>query len=432
MSIKSKIVLYISLLFFCALSNGILTFVLNSYSEEKIHWINQTHLTLETSSAFLSHMKDAETGQRGYLLTKDISYLEPYHKGVAAARTEIKRLKILVNKNIDQMETLSQLEKHMEKKLSELEKTITLTDNNRAEEALLLVKKDIGKQHMDVIRELLQNFIYKEHVKLEVRKGDYREHKAKISTVIITSISLFIFITLLSLSFIQKALFTPLKLLLDSTKEMEKGKKIEITNITPRDEMGYLLSSFYKMNHKITGKVEELDYKANHDELTGLLNRTTVLQDIERAAASSHYKSAVLYIDLNKFKELNDTHGHDTGDYVLIETAKRLKSTVRTEDRVYRIGGDEFIILLTGLPDSEAVHAVVSKILSAFHSQLEIQGRTIPLSLSIGIALAPDHSRNSEQLIKMADIAMYSSKKQKQGSFKIFDPSDIVPEKSEI
>ena len=156
---------------------------------------------------------------------------------------------------------------------------------------------------------------------------------------------------------------------------MEEGKKLEIEDITSDDEMGYLLSSFYKMNKKVHARTKILDYKAHHDELTGLYNRAHLFDEFQNSIVASREtdsKSAILFIDLDKFKPINDTLGHDVGDGILIETANRLKSTVRTHDKLFRIGGDEFLVLIKDISGSEQVEIIISKILEMFSQKVTI------------------------------------------------------------
>ncbi|MCW5213097.1 CHASE3 domain-containing protein, partial [Desulfobulbus sp. TB] len=248
MSLRVKLALFISLLFITTIGNALFTFQLEKYEEEKLQWVNHTNEVIIETKNLLSAMQDAETGQRGFLLTKDTAYLKPYHTGVINAKKRCATLRRLTPDNKVQQERLEAIEESMQLKFDELEKTIQLTQSNQYTEALELVNQDIGKRYMDEIRRIVADFVMSEKILLERRKGDFREHKAMIKTLVIVEIVFFIFLALVTISFLQRNLFASLRLLLTNTEKMERGEKIDATDMLPRDEMGYLLSAFFKMN----------------------------------------------------------------------------------------------------------------------------------------------------------------------------------------
>lgn len=423
MTIRVKLSLFLITLFIAALGNSIFTFLLDSHGEEKQHWVTHTHRVLNTTEAYYGAMKDVETGQRGYLLTEDTAYLAPYHKGRADAEILFTNLHSQVSDNAEQLDRLSHIKPLMRTKFEELDQTIRLTEAKQRKKALEIVKTDSGKKLMDDIRLILNDFIHAEQMLLETRIGDYKAHRATITTLIIIEIIFFVFLAILSFSFLSKNLFAPLHTLLVSTQKMEAGEEVRISDITPKDEMGFLLSSFYSMYEKVHKRTQKLNYKAHHDELTGLLNRTLVLDEINNAvihARDNETKSAVIYLDLNKFKEVNDTLGHDAGDELLKETAKRLDEVTRNDDKVFRVGGDEFVVVLQDIATDEDVVHVASKILEAFQPTMQLDGNPFEISISMGVAIAPDDSSNPEELMKMSDIAMYTSKKQEASHYTLF------------
>ncbi len=429
MNIRKKLILFISFLFITAIGNAILTFTLESYGEEKLKWVIHTHEVINITDKLIGAMKDTETGQRGYILTNDVDYLEPYHTGLIDAEKNFIKLKSLTTDNEIQQQRLNLIKKSMNLKFDELKQTIQLikhnnNNNNNNNKALEIIKQNTGKKYMDNIRIHIDKFINTEMILLEKRKGDFREHRARITTVIIIEIMFFVFLAFMTISFLNRNLFDPLKLLLSNTHKMEVGEKLEVQDLTSDDEMGYLLSSFYKMNEKVYTRTEKLDYKAHHDELTGLYNRTNLYKEINNSIIDSeetNEKIAILFIDLNKFKPINDTLGHDVGDAILIETAKRLKSAVRSNDIIFRIGGDEFLVLIKDISDVSQVDIILSKILKEFSKTVIIKGNELEIGLSIGVSIAPDSSKDADELVKMADTAMYEAKKDKEKSYKIFN-----------
>lgn len=160
----------------------------------------------------------------------------------------------------------------------------------------------------------------------------------------------------------------------------------------------------------------QLEFLAFHDPLTGLTNRryftTQINQAIENAEKKNHML-AVMYIDIDKFKRINDSLGHDVGDQLLKQFANRLKEHVREEDVLCRIGGDEFLILLNGLKDKKIALEIVSRLHKAFQVPYLIDNQRIVATSSIGIAMFPENGIDSKILISRSDAALYLAKEQR-------------------
>jgi diguanylate cyclase (GGDEF)-like protein len=154
-------------------------------------------------------------------------------------------------------------------------------------------------------------------------------------------------------------------------------------------------------------------HMARHDPLTDLPNRALFedrLQAALAAAASSCSGVALLYLDLDRFKQINDRYGHASGDRLLCEVAERLQSAVRGSDTVARMGGDEFVLLLNGIGSAAGAEAVAEKLRILLEQPLVSLGNPESVSPSIGIALYPEHARSAAALIARADAAMYAAK----------------------
>lgn len=158
---------------------------------------------------------------------------------------------------------------------------------------------------------------------------------------------------------------------------------------------------------------EKMQYMATHDDLTGLANRV-LLKDRLNKAITFHQRQklllAVLFIDLDGFKDINDTHGHDVGDELLIEVANRLKGCVRESDTVVRFGGDEFVLLLTGLHNQSEAGYVADKVLKLIQQPIKLPKVVVSIGCSIGIAMYPDDGCSDNELLKIADSLMYKVK----------------------
>lgn len=175
---------------------------------------------------------------------------------------------------------------------------------------------------------------------------------------------------------------------------------------------------------KIKHSQQQMEYLAHHDSLTGLPNRALLdqhlTQGLERAWRQ-HDVMAVLFLDLDRFKNINDSLGHPSGDALLKLVAKRLKRLIRAEDLVARLGGDEFAIVLESPSDGQCVARVAQKCIEAFKHPFNIEGTDVFTSTSIGISLYPDDGEQVDLLLKHADTAMYYAKEQGRNNYCFYD-----------
>jgi diguanylate cyclase (GGDEF)-like protein len=162
---------------------------------------------------------------------------------------------------------------------------------------------------------------------------------------------------------------------------------------------------------------------ATRDPLTGLYNRRSLTERLEQAITRANRTGkslAILFLDLDRFKTINDTLGHDVGDELLVQVAARISGSVRESDVVARLGGDEFVVLMEGLPDFPDAAAVARKIVQANASCCMVGRHNLKTSVSIGISLFPQDGATAQALMKNADLAMYHAKQQRRGSVQFF------------
>ena len=171
---------------------------------------------------------------------------------------------------------------------------------------------------------------------------------------------------------------------------------------------------------------QRIEYLAYHDALTGLPNRLLVQDRFVQAMAQAERKGnrvALVYMDLDNFKTINDTLGHAAGDELLKEVARRLRESVRDSDTISRQGGDEFLILLGDLPDTDIVSTILLKIMDRLQEPLRLDAMELSASASIGVAIGPQDGSDFETLRKKADLAMYRSKETGRNTSHFFDPT---------
>ncbi len=168
---------------------------------------------------------------------------------------------------------------------------------------------------------------------------------------------------------------------------------------------------------------EQLRFKAHHDPLTELPNRTLFMDRLQTAISQAHRyhrNFALLQIDLDRFKEVNDSLGHSAGDQLLVEAARRLVSCVRETDTVARLGGDEFAIILSEMTSLEEVKQIAQRIVTLLGEPYYLDAGTVRISGCVGIALYPRDGREVELLLRNADIAMYAAKEGGRNQYRLF------------
>ena len=185
-----------------------------------------------------------------------------------------------------------------------------------------------------------------------------------------------------------------------------------------------------EMNQTISGEKEQVEkaalassWLAEHDSLTGLSNRRfleRVLDENIRLATLEDNNIALFFADLDDFKKVNDVYGHDAGDRVLVAVAARLLSVFRDADYVARVGGDEFVVAAPGVKDVRSIASMADKVVASLNEPLTITEGPISVSISVGVALFPEHGRSSQELIKRADDAMYLIKRTGKGAWRLW------------
>ena len=204
------------------------------------------------------------------------------------------------------------------------------------------------------------------------------------------------------------------------------GARLVRVTVTPLTDAKGAREGAVLVLHDVTdaaAAAARLDHAATHDALTGLPNRVFFRERLRQAIAESKRSGdtiATLFVDLDRFKRINDSLGHRFGDQVLKVVADRLRASGRAVDTVARWGGDEFVVLLHGLPSRDAISAAARRLMQAVSQTIDIDGMELHCSCSVGIALAPHDAADVDSLLAMADLAMYRGRARSGGHFEFY------------
>ena len=211
-----------------------------------------------------------------------------------------------------------------------------------------------------------------------------------------------------------------------ANRAAKHAQNLRDLNVNLEKQAADLSESNTRLREEVQERVrseERIQYLAYHDSLTSLPNRSLFSQLLTHGISQAHRYNkglAVLFIDLDRFKNINDTLGHDTGDLLLQEVGTRLRHLLRASDAVARLGGDEYVVLLEELDDEKYVSVVAQKILSAIVKPFEALGQEFHVTASIGISSYPKDGEDEKALMKNADIAMYRAKEQGKNNFQFY------------
>jgi diguanylate cyclase (GGDEF)-like protein len=218
-----------------------------------------------------------------------------------------------------------------------------------------------------------------------------------------------------------------------STRHLRDGRVILVSN-QPLPGGGWV-----DLQEDVTEKrqaEQKINWLARHDPLTELANRLGFGEHLDEMLTGlrDHNGFALYWLDLDRFKEVNDTFGHPTGDALLKSVAKRLSGVVRSTDFVARLGGDEFAILQAEVTDESAMRALAGRIINAISRPHHVLGRSVDVGASVGVVIAPKHGTSAAELLRNADVALYQAKTSGRGRFSMYQPQEgnILPEKRRL
>ena len=252
---------------------------------------------------------------------------------------------------------------------------------------------------------------------VQTETGQQLERLLDNSAILASAVSLLaagmIILFLLGYLAFQYWLLRPIQHIAEQLKREALGTATEPLNLATVKETRALVEAFAHMHEQVRARQQRLDYMAHHDPLTGLPNRVMFRERLERSLQQLQPEGAgiaLLFLDLDRFKQINDSHGHLVGDQLLVQVARRLRSVFRSEDTVARLSGDEFAVLLHDFSDQGELANLAQKVVNTLQPPFVIEGKTYHSSASIGLTVAPQDGSDADQLIQHADAAMYHAK----------------------
>ncbi|MGB7594161.1 MAG: diguanylate cyclase, partial [Erysipelotrichaceae bacterium] len=262
-------------------------------------------------------------------------------------------------------------------------------------------------------------------LKVEMNRDIYAIGKKGIDDVALYIGVFCIMVVIILLLYINRSILSKLSYISGEVRDIGEKRLF-----TKRLNLQKTNDEFMIVSHEINGMLDELQkaeeevkYQANHDALTGLANRRLLSELMQHAihhAGRYNKNMAVMFLDIDAFKTINDTMGHDFGDKILKEVSNRLLKSLRKSDILARIGGDEFIIVIENVEELNRVKTVAENILREFHNVIHIDEQDYKLTTSIGIAIYPNDGQTAGTLLKNADIALYRSKDEGKDRYSFF------------
>jgi diguanylate cyclase (GGDEF)-like protein len=349
--------------------------------------VQQIHRTQAALVLVLNDMIDIETGGRGYVIVGNRKFLEPYLRGKSSVSGDLDTLASNIS-GASQQNNLAVLKQLIEKNIATVSATVHVRETQGFSAAQAIVATTKGKLEMDAIRSQIAEMHKLEDLALTA----LRDKKALLDIELIQKVKLYAL--LLNIILVAFAV---------------------------------VIYKSFRNRHQLIAQLNDI---AHTDSLTGAYNRrhlATQFPAIAAAVQRRQMQAAILLIDLDGFKQVNDQLGHDIGDDLLIEVTQRLRGSVRANDMVVRLGGDEFVVFISEFKHIENVRVVAEKICTLMAKPFRAGKGRAKVTASIGIAIYPDHGLELEALLQNADHALYSVKGSGKNNFRIYTAEAATP-----
>jgi diguanylate cyclase (GGDEF)-like protein len=370
----------------------------------------------DTLDYVLVDLTDAETGSGGYLLTGQDSFLEPYTEGIASLTRDMHTLNALIGDDPIATAEVGKLQVLANQRLSLLQTTQLLAPvTDLTNHAQLISQLGRGRVVMDEIRDVVSRAEEKAAALLAVRQHSLDRSRNVAFMVGIVGMPLGMLASLIVVALSTGRLVGRIRRTEQLAGMLEEGLPLGDAS-TSDDELGRLERVLVRSGDKVVALQHELRHMATADPLTRLINRRGFLPTAEHqleVAARNHQLLALMFLDLDGLKQVNDTLGHSAGDSLIAEAAFVMRDTFRASDLIARMGGDEFCILFA-TESEDAAAATVARLQIAVEATNRQEGRPFELAFSTGIAMFdPECPQTLDQLMAVADQRMYSAKRSK-------------------
>jgi len=353
-------------------------------SNEGSGWVEHTHEVLENLEASQFAMETIAGSVRGFVLTGDETYLKRYQASLLSLTQHEAAVRSLTVDNAEQQRRMTDLETLTAERVQRAKRNIGLRREQGLAATADIIRRGSGQQATSDFKAIVSQMQNEELRLLAIRNTTASQQFGMTKAILFVGTGLGLLITGAAFWCVQRDI---------SRRELAE---------------------------------KALHDSAQHDILTGLPNRMLLSDRIGRAIVLSQRhgtKVAVLFLDLDGFKHVNDSLGHSIGDKLLQSVAKRLEGCVRASDTVSRQGGDEFVVLLSEVQQAEDVAISARRILEAVATDHPIDAHNLHVTTSIGMSVYPDDGADAETLIKNADIAMYQAKENGRQSYQFFEPA---------
>ena len=328
---------------------------------------------IESADSILIGLQNIQTGQRGYLITGNLSYLEPYHRGSVSIDQRIRRLGRLLPATPANANLIATMRTLAARKIAEINQTIRVRTKYGFNAAANIVRTNVGKQLMDMLWAEL-SAIRKRYHRMVVYEHVLVQRRLRMAQIATGGFSIVLLVALMGM-------YWRIVRVVRRSKEM----------------------------------TDHLARNANNDPLTDLPNRGMFMNWLTYGLAQAQRidgKAAVLFLDLDGFKPVNDHLGHCAGDHVLCEVAQRFRQSARTGDMIARIGGDEFAVFIPTVSNESDPAELAHRLIEAMRQPIVADGSVVYVGLSIGAAMYPRNGKSPEALLAAADQAMYRAKRE--------------------
>lgn len=353
-------------------------------------WVIHSHNVIEVADNILFNFDESESKQRGYLLTDDIRFFNTYKLSIAELYKEMPTLVHLTKDNPDQNNRVKYYESLISKRIVLIDGIINIRKAAGITAAANEMKKDSYVQLIKTIRLTAHSIIDEEKRILSLRNANAVKDAYRASNLVILGDTFSLILILFCFYYLNKH-----------------------------------LSFRVRAENKIQESEDELLRLAYYDTLTGVASRSLLIDNLEQAIRQSEMHShnvALLFLDVDKFKDINDTLGHETGDELLKLLAKRLNNLIRGNDTLSRLGGDEFLIVLTEIDHIKQIAVITQKILDSLSEPFVVMHHNLFITASIGISIYPHNGTDAQTLMKNADIAMYRAKDLGKNNYQFCTP----------